>query len=114
MECNGKLLTEEQVDKLQFMINNYNNKNMDICSCDVKRSLGNKGLELTKLEKAIALSIAFNAIDNKELKGHVSTEKIPSLIKMFEELQKDITPEEEKEILINLINKLIDDLNGKE
>ncbi|PEW58196.1 hypothetical protein CN448_31475 [Bacillus cereus] len=70
-------------------------------------------MQLTKVEKAIALSMIFNAIDNEELRGHVSTEKVTSLIKMFEELQKDITPEEEKEIHIHLINKLIDDLNGK-
>lgn len=108
MECRGKLLTEEQVDMLQFMMNNYYKKNMDICPCDVERVLGK--VELTKLEKAIALNISFNAIDNKELKGHVSAEKISPLIKVFEELQEDITPEEEKEIHINLINKLIDDL----
>ncbi|PEN09679.1 hypothetical protein [Bacillus pseudomycoides] len=39
MECNGKLLTEEQVDKLQFMIHNYYKKSRDICSCDVERVL---------------------------------------------------------------------------
>lgn len=34
-----------------------------------------EGVALTKVEKAIALSIIFNAIDNKELDGHVSKEK---------------------------------------
>ncbi|MGY2609494.1 hypothetical protein [Bacillus pretiosus] len=38
-ECNGKSLTEEQIDMLQFMINNYYKKNMNICSCDVERVL---------------------------------------------------------------------------
>ncbi|EOW9529885.1 hypothetical protein ACO11K_003649 [Bacillus cytotoxicus] len=39
MRCKDKLLTEEQVDMLQFMINNYYKKGMDICSCDVERVL---------------------------------------------------------------------------
>ncbi|HDR7659864.1 hypothetical protein COM08_15195 [Bacillus wiedmannii] len=42
-ECNGKPLTEEQIDMLQFMINNYYKKNMNICSCDVERVLKMKG-----------------------------------------------------------------------
>ncbi|MEG7339132.1 hypothetical protein V6E27_10890 [Bacillus cereus] len=39
MKCNGKPLTERQIDMLQFMINNYYKKNMNICSCDVERVL---------------------------------------------------------------------------
>ncbi|PEA86649.1 hypothetical protein [Bacillus thuringiensis] len=39
MGCKGQLLTEEQVDRLQFMIHNHYKKNMDICSCDVERVL---------------------------------------------------------------------------
>ncbi|AXY05502.1 hypothetical protein CUC43_00470 [Bacillus thuringiensis LM1212] len=38
-KCNGKPLTERQIDMLQFMINNYYKKNMNICSCDVERVL---------------------------------------------------------------------------
>ncbi|MBE3643175.1 hypothetical protein IMZ78_12835 [Bacillus anthracis] len=41
-ECNGNPLTEEQIDMLQFMINNYYKKNMNICSCDVERVLKKK------------------------------------------------------------------------
>lgn len=71
-------------------------------------------MQLTKLEKAVALSIIFNAIDNKELIGHVSKGKVSDVVEVFEEL-KDITPEEEKETHINVINKLIDCLlNDKE
>lgn len=33
-ECKRKLLFEEQVDMLQFMINNYYKKNRDIYSYD--------------------------------------------------------------------------------
>ncbi|HFJ9284839.1 TPA: hypothetical protein ACGW44_002641 [Bacillus toyonensis] len=109
MACsNGNLLTERQVELLKGLLHEYHSKEMGVCSCDVERVLGKVGL--TKLEKALALSISFNAIDNKELKGYVSVEKISPLIKVFEELQEDITPEQEKEIHINLINKLIDDL----
>ncbi|PGZ44109.1 hypothetical protein COE56_30505 [Bacillus anthracis] len=39
MKCNGKVLTEQQVDTLQYMIHNYYNKGIDICSCDVERAL---------------------------------------------------------------------------
>lgn len=38
-ECNGKSLTKEQIDMLEFMIYNYCKKGMDICSCDVERVL---------------------------------------------------------------------------
>lgn len=64
-------------------------------------------MQLTKLEKAVALSIVFNAIDNKELIGHVSKEKVSDVVEVFEEL-KETTPEKEKETHINVINKLID------
>ncbi|MFP3648945.1 hypothetical protein, partial [Paraburkholderia sp. SIMBA_054] len=65
-----------------------------------------EGVALTKIEKAIALGIIFNAIDNKELEGHVSKEKITDVLKVFEDLQKLTEPEEEKEAHINIINKL--------
>lgn len=72
-------------------------------------------MELTKLEKAMALSIIFNDIDLKELDGHVSKEKLSDVIKVFEELREDTKSEEEKEAQINVINKLIDCLlNVKE
>ncbi|WP_235634781.1 hypothetical protein [Bacillus mycoides] len=72
-------------------------------------------MELTKLEKAIALSIVFNDIDLKELDGHVSKEKLSDVLKVFEGLKEDTTLEEEKETHINIINKLIDCLlNDKE
>ena len=64
-------------------------------------------MQLTKLEKAVALSIIFNAIDNKELIGHVSKEKISEVVEVFVELE-ETTPEKEKETHINVINKLID------
>ncbi|MGH0787855.1 hypothetical protein ACQVTU_08805 [Bacillus cereus] len=114
MQCNGKVLTKEQVDKLQFMINNYSNKGMDICTCDVERVLNKQYMKLTKLEKAIALSIVFNAIDTKELDGHVSKEKLSDVLKIIEALKEEIDAdkelEEEKEAHLNIINKLIDSL----
>ncbi|SHM83807.1 hypothetical protein SAMN04487918_11923 [Bacillus sp. bc15] len=39
MGCKGKLLTEEQADELSFMVHNYYNKDIGICSCDVERVL---------------------------------------------------------------------------
>ncbi|PFC53257.1 hypothetical protein CN297_09400 [Bacillus cereus] len=67
-------------------------------------------MQLTKLEKAVALSIIFNSIDNNELIGHVSKEKVSDFIEVFEKLKEDTTSEQEKETHINVINKLIDDL----
>ncbi|MDM5189366.1 hypothetical protein QUF99_19260 [Bacillus sp. DX4.1] len=67
MECNSKVSTEEQVNMLQFMINNYYKKSMDICSCDVERLLKRKEIELTKLEKAIVISAMLTSLDEKEL-----------------------------------------------
>ncbi|AIM28456.1 hypothetical protein DF16_orf00040 [Bacillus thuringiensis serovar kurstaki str. YBT-1520] len=114
MQCNGKVLNKEQVDKIQFMLNNYSNKGMDICTCDVERVLNKQYMKLTKLEKAIALSIVFNAIDTKELDGHVSKEKLSDVLKVIEALKEEIDAdkelEEEKEAHLNIINKLIDSL----
>lgn len=72
-----------------------------------------EGVTLTKLEKAIALSIVFNAIDNKELDGHVSKEKITDVLKVFQQLEEDTEPEKEKEAHINIINKLIDNISAE-
>ncbi|MED2076480.1 hypothetical protein P4V79_13250, partial [Bacillus thuringiensis] len=73
-----------------------------------------EGVALTKIEKAIALSIVFNAIDIKELDGHVSKEKLSDVLKVFEALKEEIDAdkelEEEKEAHLNIINKLIDSL----
>lgn len=44
-ECNGKPLTKEQIDMLEFMIYNYYKKDMDICLCDVERVLKKKDKE---------------------------------------------------------------------
>ncbi|HDR6714004.1 TPA: hypothetical protein QCV60_006555, partial [Bacillus thuringiensis] len=87
---------------------------MDICTCDVERVLNKQYMKLTKLEKAIALSIVFNAIDTKELDGHVSKEKLSDVLKVIEALKEEIDAdkelEEEKEAHLNIINKLIDSL----
>ncbi len=73
-----------------------------------------EGVALTKIEKAIALSIVFNAIDLKELDGHVSKEKLSDVLKVFEGLKEETDAdkelEEEKEAHLNIINKLIDNL----
>ncbi|KPU55662.1 hypothetical protein [Bacillus wiedmannii] len=67
-------------------------------------------MQLNKLEKAVALSIVFNSIDNKELIGRVSEEKISGVVELFEGLKECTTPDKEKETHINVINKLIDSL----
>lgn len=109
MECNGKLLTEEQIDRLQFMLNNYYKKSMDICSCDVERVLNKKEVELTKVEKAIVIATILHAIDEEELEEYVELEKLLPLIKVLDGLYENTTPKVKKEATVSLINKLIDD-----
>ncbi|MEC0037739.1 hypothetical protein P4L29_25590 [Bacillus cereus] len=52
MQCNGKVLNKEQVDKIQFMINNYSNKGMDICTCDVERVLNKQYMKTNKARES--------------------------------------------------------------
>lgn len=39
MKCKGKLLTEEQIDKLSFLVHKYYNEGIDICSCNFEQVL---------------------------------------------------------------------------
>lgn len=107
-KCKGKPLTEEQIDMLQFMTNNYYKKNMDICSCDVERVLGKKEIELTKLEKAVIISKFIDAIGMEELAGCVGLEKLDLLAKELEVLHGNTTPNAEVAANKSSINNLID------
>lgn len=124
MKCKGKVLTENQVGMLQFMIDNYYNKNMDICSCDVTRLLGREEIvadfitagtigetlrkELTKLEKAVLISKFIDAIGMEELAGCVGLEKLDLLAKEFEVLHGNTTPNAAVAANKSSINNLID------
>ncbi|HDR8197746.1 hypothetical protein [Bacillus thuringiensis] len=72
-------------------------------------------MQLTKLEKAIALGTILNAIDEDKLKDYVELESLRPIVKVLNRLNKRTKPEEKKEAITVLISKLMDDLlNSKE
>ncbi|MGG5762521.1 MULTISPECIES: hypothetical protein [Bacillus cereus group] len=64
-------------------------------------------MELTKLEKAIAIGTILSAIKGKEFKEYVDLEKLPPVIKEIEAVSDKTTRKVKKEADISLINKLI-------
>ncbi|MED3330772.1 hypothetical protein P4409_27615 [Bacillus thuringiensis] len=72
-------------------------------------------MDFNKLEKAMIVGIILKALrSKKKIKQYVGLEKLPDVIKVLDELQMDTTFEDREEALINLINKLIDDLSEKD
>ncbi|MFV1455494.1 hypothetical protein [Bacillus mycoides] len=65
-------------------------------------------MQLTKLEKAIAISSILSGIKAEELKEYMDVEKLPPLIKEVEALSDNTTRKVKKEADISLISKLID------
>lgn len=72
-------------------------------------------MELTKLEKAIALGTILNAIDEDKLEEYVELETLRPVVKVLNRLNKRTKPKEKKEAVTNLISQLMDNLlNDKE
>ncbi|MEC2553380.1 hypothetical protein P9W85_18515 [Bacillus tropicus] len=72
-------------------------------------------MQLTKLEKAIALGTILNSIDDDNLEEYVELETLRPVVKVLNRLNKRTKPEKKKEAVTNLISQLMDDLlNGKE
>lgn len=72
-------------------------------------------MQLTKIEKTIALGTILNAIDEDKLEEYVELEILRPVVKVLNRLNKRKKPEEKKEAITNLISKLMDDLlNDKE
>ncbi|PEN31080.1 hypothetical protein CN543_29790 [Bacillus toyonensis] len=65
-------------------------------------------MQLTKLEKAIAISSIFSGIKAEELKEYVDVERLPQVMKEVEALADNTTWKVKKEADISLISKLID------
>ncbi|PEC19300.1 hypothetical protein [Bacillus cereus] len=65
-------------------------------------------MQLTKLEKAIAIGTILSAVTEEELKEYVALEKLQLLVKEIDVLARNTTPNVKKEADISLINKLID------
>ncbi|MGH0601707.1 hypothetical protein [Bacillus mycoides] len=72
-------------------------------------------MQLTKLEKAIAIGTILNAIDEDKIEDYVELESLRPVVKVLNKLNKRTKPEEKKEAIASLISKLMDDLlNDKE
>ncbi|HEF1901528.1 hypothetical protein [Bacillus thuringiensis] len=72
-------------------------------------------MQLTELEKAIALSTILNTIDEDKLEDYVELESLRPIVKVLNRLNKRTKPEEKKEAITDLISNLMDDLlNSKE
>ncbi|WP_144505456.1 hypothetical protein [Bacillus mycoides] len=65
-------------------------------------------MQLTRLEKAIAISSILSGVKAEELKEYVDVEKLPSVIKEVEALADTTTRKVKKEADISLISKFID------
>jgi len=107
MECKGKLLTEEQVDKLQFMIHNYYKKGMDICSCDVERVLGRTEMGLTKLELAIVIGSFVESLGTEGLENCVDEHTLKRLDEEAGKINYNSSPKQMYEAGISAVNKII-------
>ncbi|MGN4717895.1 hypothetical protein ACTFQ7_18960 [Bacillus cereus group sp. MYBK226-2] len=72
-------------------------------------------MELNKLEKTIMIGIILRALrSRKKIKQYVGLDRVPDLIKLMDESQKNTTPEDKEEAITSLINKLSDDLLEKD
>ncbi|HDR7283466.1 hypothetical protein PDQ74_27510 [Bacillus cereus group sp. Bc005] len=72
-------------------------------------------MQLTNLEKAIALGTILNSIGENDIEDYVELESLRSIVKVLNKLNKRTKPEEKKEAITSLISKLMDGLlNGKE
>ncbi|HFK1537779.1 MULTISPECIES: hypothetical protein [Bacillus cereus group] len=67
-------------------------------------------MQLTKLEKAIALGTILNSIDEDNLEEYVELETLRPVVKVLNRLNKRTKPEKKKEAITNLISKLMDGL----
>ncbi|MEJ9111498.1 hypothetical protein LAV76_01865 [Bacillus paramobilis] len=65
-------------------------------------------MELTNIEKAIAIGTILSALTEEELGEYVGLEQLQVFIEQGEVLGENITPNGKKEADKNLINKLMD------
>ncbi|EOP94823.1 hypothetical protein MYW48_23140 [Bacillus cereus] len=107
MECKGKLLTEEQVDELSFMVHNYYNKDIGICSYDVERVLGRTEVGLTKLELAIVIGAFVESLGTEGFETCVDEHTLKRLDEEVEKLNYNSSPKQMYEAGISAVNKII-------
>lgn len=67
-------------------------------------------MELTELEKAIALGTILNAIGEENLEDYVELESLRPVVKVLNRLNKRTKPKEKKEAITSLIGKLMSEV----
>ncbi|SCM90426.1 Uncharacterized protein BWAI21_05942 [Bacillus mycoides] len=67
-------------------------------------------MQLTELEKAIALGTILNAIGEDNLEDYVELESLRPVVKVLSRLNKRTKPKEKKEAITSLIGKLMSEV----
>lgn len=67
-------------------------------------------MQLTELEKAIALGTILNAIGEENLEDYVELESLRPVVKVLNRLNKRTKPKEKKEAITSLIEKLMSEV----
>ncbi|EJQ93149.1 hypothetical protein IGW_02750 [Bacillus cereus ISP3191] len=67
-------------------------------------------MQLTELEKAIALGTILNAIGEDNLEDYVELESLRPVVKVSNRLNKRTKPKEKKEAITSLIGKLMSEV----
>lgn len=67
-------------------------------------------MQLTELEKAIALGTILNAIGENNLEDYVELESLRPVVKVLNRLNKRTKPKEKKEATTSLIGKLMSEV----
>lgn len=67
-------------------------------------------MQLTELEKAIALGTILNAIGEENLEDYVELESLRPVVKVLNRLNKRTKPKEKKEAITSLIGKLMSEV----
>ncbi len=67
-------------------------------------------MQLTELEKAIALGTILNAIGEDNLEDYVELESLRRVVKVLNRLNKRTKPKEKKEATTSLIGKLMSEV----
>ncbi|MDM5237481.1 hypothetical protein QUF83_15250 [Bacillus cereus] len=67
-------------------------------------------MQLTELEKAIALGTILNAIGEDSLEDYVELESLRPVVNVLNRLNKRTKPKEKKEAITSLIGKLMSEV----
>ncbi|PED73075.1 hypothetical protein CON97_05575 [Bacillus pseudomycoides] len=67
-------------------------------------------MKLTKQEQALVIGRLINNILGEGLvKGHIDPQKLEKVVSMYNEIYDNTTPKQERELLISVLEKTIDE-----